>query len=464
LNSNDEKSVLYPVLKPIVRISLKAFFRKIVVIGSENLNITGPIIFASNHPNAFLGPILLVIVQQPQLYFLAGAEWFGNGLKGRVFKNDFNMIPVVRPWLKKDGKKDGSQNEEMFKYCHIALSEDKRIVIYPEGTSVTTPKIRDLKTGTARIKLETDQYLEKNGFSKSVNIIPVGMNYYNPRTFQSDVIINVGEPVDFSDIRERDPKKRVQLMTEKIRSKMSELVFHYDDENFTELAKSVFLIYGQKMGVTDENLKEKFRLQKTILNVIHFFRQNETEKFDRIKEKINAIDEEVKKNKLDLRYFNKTRHSYGHIVKIIMGLPLFIAGFVINFLPYRISRWVFEKFLRPKFSTTYEPGKLNPSFLGSMAFLVGMIIFLFWYTSISLVLSLFTGWYFTIPIFLIGSYYLGVFAARYVQSVFRVLRENRVLRLKERKNPVFMSIRKKLDELISEMDTLRKEYDTRIAE
>jgi 1-acyl-sn-glycerol-3-phosphate acyltransferase len=115
------------------------------------LELEGPIIYVSNHPNAALDPLLLATHQRPRLYYLAAAEWFGNGFKNYVFRKHFNMIPVARPWLKLGGE---ASNDDVFEQCYHALAKGKRIVIYPEGTSVTVAHIRELKTGTARIILK----------------------------------------------------------------------------------------------------------------------------------------------------------------------------------------------------------------------------------------------------------------------------------------------------------------------
>ena len=453
--------MLYPVLKPFVRVCLKAFFRKIEVIGKENLQLDGPVLFASNHPNAFLDPILLVIVQKPELYFLAGAEWFGKGLKDRVFRNDFNMIPVVRPWLKNGKKFSSDANVKMFEQCHIAFSEDKRIVVYPEGTSVTTSRIRDLKTGTARIKAEGDEYLEKHGFSKKIKVIPVGINYYNPRKFQSDVILNIGAPIDFSDIRENDPKEQIRKMTRRIRSKMSELVFHFEEEDFTDLAKKVYRIYGDKMGAQSLDVKGKFLLQKTLLDVVKYYLENHPEKFSTTRKKIDQLDEKINRNKLDLRFFGEYKFPTFLLVRLIFGFPVFLAGSIINYLPYTFTRWSFEKYMRPRFSENYEAGKLNPSFLGSMAFLMGMIVFLLWYFLLIMFILVLTEWFLAIPVVLIGGYLLGIYAARYARLTFEFVQQILVVNRRRKRKQIFREIKREREELMAELDRLREAYDRR---
>ncbi|MGB6035875.1 MAG: 1-acyl-sn-glycerol-3-phosphate acyltransferase, partial [Cryomorphaceae bacterium] len=234
--------MLYYILRPLIHWFLRAWFRNIVIVGKVNLELEGPIIYVSNHPNAALDPLLLATHQKPKLYYLAAAEWFGKGFKNYVFREHFNMIPIGRPWLKLG---EEISNQDVFEQCYHALAEGKRIVIYPEGSSVTVTNIREVKTGAARIKLGGDAFLKKtNARWQDVKIIPLGLNYYHPRRFQSDVVMHLGDPIDFSDIDETDEKERVRLMMERIRTKMAELVFHFEKEDFRRVAKDVYLIYG----------------------------------------------------------------------------------------------------------------------------------------------------------------------------------------------------------------------------
>ena len=114
--------MLYTLLKRIVRMSLHLYFRRIDVIGAENVPEKGPVIFVSNHPSALIDPLLVAITVKRKIHFLAASEFFGKGMKARILKNKLNMIPVHRPWLSKTEK---VSNTEMFDECYKSLNEDK---------------------------------------------------------------------------------------------------------------------------------------------------------------------------------------------------------------------------------------------------------------------------------------------------------------------------------------------------
>lgn len=430
-----------------------------MIVGKENLELEGPIIYASNHPNAAIDPLLLATNQRPELYYLAAAEWFGKGFNNYIFRKHFNMIPIGRPWLKLG---QDVSNEDVFEQCYKALARGKRIVIYPEGTSVTVSHIRELKTGTARIKIGGDAYLKKTRAKwQEVKIIPLGLNYYEPRNFQSDVVMHLGHTIDFSDITESDEQEQVRRMTERIREKMAELVFHFDEEDFGELAKAVYMIYGghlrARMNIENDPSRI-YRLQKEIIDAVHFFHQHKPERLEEFSAKAESLNKDLKRHKLDLRYMGGYRWPAILLIRLIFGLPLFSIGWIMNIIPFITTRWVFEKYMRPKFSATYTAGKLNPSFLASMLFIIGMAVFLLWYLIFSIVIATLTGLGWLIPVVIVGGYGFGVYAARYARMFYDFVRRVRAINRRRRRPEAYKKIVKLWEELVVELDKMKAEF------
>src|ERR1043165_9950973 len=65
--------VLYRLIRSLVRLGLRAFFRDIEVRGAENLPPDGPCIVAANHFNSMIDPFLLVATLYRPLCFIAKA-------------------------------------------------------------------------------------------------------------------------------------------------------------------------------------------------------------------------------------------------------------------------------------------------------------------------------------------------------------------------------------------------------
>ncbi len=432
------------------------------MIGRENLTTDGPVIFVSNHPNAFLDPLIFLMLQRQKLHFIAGAEWFGKGLKSWIFRTQFNMIPVIRPWLKTGKEKSAVNNEEMFINCYRCLADDCRIVIYPEGTSMTITKVRDLKTGASRIKLGADKYMKSD---KKVSIIPIGLNYNSPHNFQSDVVINIGQPIDFSDLPdESDEKKQVRNMTDRIHEKMTELVLHFEDEDFTPFARKVSRLFGstvmKELEIADHEIERKFRLRKGILDAINYFQENDKVEFEGIKDRIERYFESLDKLKIDARFMGSTAtFPYTQTLAYVAGLPFFLIGFILNAIPFFLTRYIFNSAFAPKFSVDHQAGKLNPSFIGSMAFLLGMGIFTLWYVLIAIILYIIFGFWWIIPIILFAGYFSGIFSMRFARLKYHLTQKRKLYRQLKTGEETFTNVLNEREILIQEMKQFKARYD-----
>lgn len=89
--------MVYRIIKWLAGITLKAYFRKVVVRGMENIPSNGPVIIVANHPSAFMDPMVIGTITNRSLHFIAAGEFMGHGLKSWIYRKQLNMIPVYRP-------------------------------------------------------------------------------------------------------------------------------------------------------------------------------------------------------------------------------------------------------------------------------------------------------------------------------------------------------------------------------
>lgn len=229
--------MLYIILKRIVRMSLHLYFRRIDVIGEENIPKNGPVIFVSNHPSALIDPLLVATTLKRKIHFLAASEFFGKGMKARILKSKLNMIPVHRPWLSKTEK---VSNTEMFDECYKSLNQGKSIILFPEASSETVSKIRELKTGAVRIKAGFESFTLGN---KTVPIIPIGLSYSNPHEFQSRVVVKIGEPIVFDPTDETDSVEQFRIQTNQVQEELKKSIIHIDNTQNEGLVKNVCRLF-----------------------------------------------------------------------------------------------------------------------------------------------------------------------------------------------------------------------------
>src|SRR5438445_2719335 len=175
------------LLRPLLRVVLRIFFRRIEVTGVERVPSEGPVIFVLNHPNGLIDPAFLLCLAPRRVSFLAKAPLFRMPIVGAVARA-FEAIPVHR---RQDTGADLRKNAETFEAARAVLVRGGTIAVFPEGTSHSDPKLRPLKTGTARIALGAAAALPPNLI---LQIVPVGLYYRAKQTFRSAPLLHFGTP------------------------------------------------------------------------------------------------------------------------------------------------------------------------------------------------------------------------------------------------------------------------------
>ncbi len=178
------------LITSLIHTITNTFFRRIDVVGEENIPSDGPVIFAGNHPNALMdGWLLIARCGRWPVHFMANAKLWKYRLLGRML-NATGAVPVYRR-EEHDGDVD---NSDAFDKLYEVIEAGECMGIFPEGVSHTESQLSKLKTGTARIALS----VAARGKVK-VTIIPCGLNYIHRHRFRSQVSIEFGEPILISD-------------------------------------------------------------------------------------------------------------------------------------------------------------------------------------------------------------------------------------------------------------------------
>ncbi|GMH81744.1 hypothetical protein TL16_g09028 [Triparma laevis f. inornata] len=87
-------------------------------------------------------------------------------------------------------------NQLMFDTTKSRLMNGRNIVIFPEGTCHSSPTIKSLKIGTAKMAFEVAL---NNG--PRIPIVPLGLSYSSPsgNEFRGSVLVDVGRPINLTD-------------------------------------------------------------------------------------------------------------------------------------------------------------------------------------------------------------------------------------------------------------------------
>jgi len=330
---------MYHLLKLIVGIGIRLYYRQILVKNRENLDVQGPKIIIANHPNTLMDAWMIGHICNQRIYYMAKGTFFNSRFK-RWMLGALGMIPVNR---RIDGKVDGISNEDSFEACYRLLEEGKTLVIFPEGSSFQERLLRKLKSGAARIALQTEL---RNGKKLGLKIIPIGLVYMQPEKFRSSVLANIGAPIDptpFVDQFATDSLKAARLLTEELRIALSRLLVNSEEKEEEQLVEDIVFLLSSEYTKTEtrgverdvSEMRQVFEQMNTI-RISQPWRLKEiTLLVESLKIRVKYLD--IKSDFLD-RKFRTTlfvRQLVLSIAVLILGLPFFLFGMLHNYLQYK---------------------------------------------------------------------------------------------------------------------------------
>jgi len=226
------------VLNTLTRIIANTFFRRIDVVGEENIPKEGPLIFAGNHPNALMDGFLLnATCGRLPLRFMVNAKLWDFKLLA-PFLNATGAVAVYR----REECTEEHDNQGAFDRLYEVLESGECMGIFPEGISHVESQLVRLKTGTARIALE----VSARGRT-GVKIIPCGLNYIHRHRFRSQVLIEFGQPIVIDEqwVREyrEDEHATVLKLTEKLAEALVNVTLNAPDWRTLRLIQTIRRLY-----------------------------------------------------------------------------------------------------------------------------------------------------------------------------------------------------------------------------
>lgn len=422
------------------------------VSGKEHLKEDGPYIFVANHPSAFMDPIAVATSIKQTVYFLAAGEYMGKGLRFKIMNKVLHMIPIYRPSTMPG---ETHKNKAAFSKCTDHLLQQKCLLVFPEGVSVTERKILPLKTGVARIARETELSAQMKA---NIKIVPIGLNYSDPHTFRSDLFINIGKPIRavdfFSDTDDTElSKNEVKNLTNHIEEAMIDSVLHHEEAELEQLMDRLNESYSNELheefqiNFTDQ--EAAFKLDKLTIDAIKHFKIQDESAYNNTKEQIKSYVQLLRNQRIkdaDLKKYQQPISGL-QLIYLLVGFPFFVVGYLGNLIPFALNDRI-QKLINNQ-----------DSFQGSLKMGIGLFLFLVYYTVLVVV-----GWTVTplgayaliIPLLL---YFTGTYALIY-RKVYRTIKRRKKLKALFKSSPHLESdILQERDALIEKLEKFRKNYD-----
>lgn len=237
-----DSSRFYSFLKIFVDWSVKSSYRKYQVEGIENLPKDGYSIWAANHTNALMDPMVMLSTSKQPKVFVARADIF----KKKNVVKILSFLKVMPIYRIRDGIEAVKHNNESIEIATNVILDHVPFVIYPEATHRPKHSLLKLSKGIFHI---AESVIEKAKDGKPVYIQPIGIEYGDYFRFRSTVLIRFGKPFNITEYlnEHSDQPQPVTMlnMREVLTRKLAELIVYIpDDEDYDAVWEYVKLRSG----------------------------------------------------------------------------------------------------------------------------------------------------------------------------------------------------------------------------
>lgn len=225
-----DKDWFYTFLRFFVDWSVRSSFRKYQVEGIENLPEEGSIvIWASNHTNALMDPMVMLPANKIRKVFVARADIFKKNWAKRALYF-LRVMPIYRI---RDGINAVKQNDEAIAQATGVILDGVPFIIFPEATHRAKHSLLKLSKGIFHI---AENAIEKSN-GKPVYIQPIGIEYSDYFRFRNKVLVKFGKPINVNSFLEEHSDETTPVAMLQMRGLLTEalakeIVYIPDDEDY----------------------------------------------------------------------------------------------------------------------------------------------------------------------------------------------------------------------------------------
>jgi 1-acyl-sn-glycerol-3-phosphate acyltransferase len=326
------------------RTALLAFFRRVSAIYFRDIEVVGELpeasthgrLFAPNHVNALVDPVLVMTNAPCAIAPIAKSTlWKIPVLRGIL--DAVGAVPVVR--RRDDPTKVAGANDEVFARVASHLTGGGNVLIFPEGTSHNEPHVVKVRSGPARMLARAH-----DEGARGLTFQAVGLEFDERDTFRSRALVVYG-PVRSVDALDASGDALVDAITAQLRADLAELVVEGDDWEERRLVARIASLFAHEAG--DASLARWNEIGRRVEAAKRALRPEHAALYRELKEKVTRYFDTLDAAELrdiDVVQGDATPRARGKRAAILaLTLPLAIPGVVLYWLPYQIPRVLSRK-------------------------------------------------------------------------------------------------------------------------
>jgi glycerol-3-phosphate O-acyltransferase / dihydroxyacetone phosphate acyltransferase len=452
------KAGLRSTAREFLRIVLGIYFNRIERFQIERVPLSGPVLFASNHPGSITDAFLVGVTVPRPVAFVGTVQLFRFKPIAWLLRA-CNIIPVNRV---KDDPRSMRTVMETFEACYRVMEQGGAVGIFPEGITYNDASMRPVKSGAARMALELEN---RHQGKLGLRIVPLGLTYSGKERYRSDVLVHFGEPLvvaTFLDGYSTHRKERIHELSAEIERSIQALILHLPALERARLVRSVTRLYLDRLKVggwivTEARTPraEELVLTQTIAGVIDHFSRTDPDRVKSFVRRLARYEKRLKRLGLeDPAVGQLSGNRPGPIAMAwqvtlaLAGFPVALHGWLHRWLPALIVRRGVRRFTARgarKAQTPHVSMILGLVVFGSAYVLYVTIVHATWGWPASLIYGL------SLPV-------AGLYAHGYSERLRRLPLGLRALIIRLRAPFVAGSLVRQRASLIDEIEAARQDY------
>ncbi len=360
--------------------TFRVFFRRIFYSNLKKVPLEKPLLFVGNHQNSFMDGILVGSYLPQPIHFTMRADMFRKPF-ARFCLRELNVAPVYRI---EEGFENVHKNLESFTGIYEILKKNGNFIMFSEGVCVQEKRLQKLRKGTARLAFGAEEK-----FGLDVNIVPVGINYTYPSKFRKEVMINFSDPFsirELKDVYNAHPAKAFLAFNEKCAASLRKEVIIIEDPKNDWLAEQLLKMERNNLVLPFFQWRfdrdDRRQVEKRVSEKVNQLSRTSAADLESLSEKVETYVNLLAKNRLkDENVARKLDWGFLRYFAVIAGFPLFIAGFLSNFIPFLIPRYICDKLIK------------DPRFYSSVYVSSGTVLYLIYFPLLLILATVFFGWW-----------------------------------------------------------------------
>jgi glycerol-3-phosphate O-acyltransferase/dihydroxyacetone phosphate acyltransferase len=387
--------MLYRALRAAANVALRWYYGDIVVQGAERIPPRGPLVIASNHPNALVDALLVSTTLRRRVRLTAKATLFEHPLLAPLLRA-VGVVPLRRAKdelaARRAGAPSVARNAESFQQVTAALVQGAAVLVFPEGISHDEPTLAPLKTGAARMALAASE-----AGADGLRLLPLGLIFERKEEPRSRVLIRVGDPIDVGAWRARTPSGDAARLTADLDAALRRVTLNFASE---ARAQRAVALAGALAALTDAppavaqprplaTEAELARRIETATDALENASPEVVAHADRFIARVNALDERLRAHGAalgDVRISPRLRHGARFVARegvvFAATLPVALLGRVMHWIPLRLAR---SLAMRP---LARDPSRDQPAM---RTIVLGLAFVLVWYAIQALLVTRWLG-------------------------------------------------------------------------